>query len=324
MKNNNKAYIFGWVVLLVAIVVGLALGQMRKPTRDFIRDGAGVLNAATEARLAEYNADWDRDYHSVVAFVSVSSLSGDPEDYAYDQSAKLGLGENSALLLVVRDTDSYRFIWGANFDVLMSAAVANRLEACLESGSWQDCVSRFYSEMDGVYARYFSVGNNRWGDDAGGSRFALLLLVILFVTMMVLLLSAIERSRYDAYRAKYYGVVNPPVVFRPIFFWHGPRSSWYRRHWAPPPPRAPRPPRPPQPPHSGGFSGSSHGSGFHGGGSRGGSRGSGFSGSSRGGGFSRGGSFGGSRGGGFSRGGGGSFGGSRGGGSRGGGFGGRR
>lgn len=319
--KNNKAYTFGWVVLIVAIVVGLILGQVRKPSGEFVHDGAGVLNATAEARLAEYNAGWDKDYHSVVAFVSVEHLNGDLEDYAYGQSARLGLGENSALLLVVQDTDSYRFIWGANFGVLMSDSAANRLQACLESGSWQDCVPRFYAEMDGIYARYFSGGNNRWVDDAGGSRFASLVLVILLVVLIVIVLSAIERNRYDAYRKQYYGVANPPVVFQPIFFWHGPRSSWYRRHWSPPPPR---PSNPPRPPHPGGFSGSSHGSGFHGGSSVGGSRGSGFSGGSRGGGFSRGGSFGGSRGGGFSRGGGGSFGGSRGGGSRGGGFGGRR
>ncbi|MBP3521202.1 MAG: hypothetical protein J6J87_07650, partial [Oscillospiraceae bacterium] len=244
----------------------------------------------------------------------------------YDLSAELRLGNNSALLLVIKGEDSYQFVWGSNFDVLMTGSAANRLEACLSEGNWQNCVLRFYAEMDRIYESYFAGGESfsAGGLSVGGTIF----LVILLLVVVFLVLSAIERSRYNAYRAKYYGVVNPPVMFQPIFFWHGPRSSWYRRHWAPPPPPRPRPPRPPQPPRSGGgFSGSSRGSGFSGGGSRGGSRGSGFSGSSRGSGFSRGGSFGGSRGGGFSRGGG-SFGGSRGGGfsggSRGGGFGGRR
>lgn len=327
MKKNNKAYTVGWVVLLIAIVAGLALGQARKPqSLQVVRDEAGVLNATAEEQLARYNADWDESYHSMVAFVSVDRVNGDPVDYAYDLSAELRLGNNSALLLVIKGEDSYQFVWGDNFDVLMTGSAANRLEACLSEGNWQNCVLRFYAEMDRIYESYFAGGESfsAGGLSVGGTIF----LVILLLVVVFLVLSAIERSRYNAYRAKYYGVVNPPVMFQPIFFWHGPRSSWYRRHWAPPPPPRPRPPRPPQPPRSGGgFSGSSRGSGFSGGGSRGGSRGSGFSGSSRGSGFSRGGSFGGSRGGGFSRGGG-SFGGSRGGGfsggSRGGGFGGRR
>lgn len=51
----------------------------------------------------------------------------------------------------------------------------------------------------------------------------------------------IDSARYTAYRQRYYGVVNPPYVFRPILFWHGPSYGWYRRRWRQPPP--PPPPR---------------------------------------------------------------------------------
>lgn len=321
MKKNNTSYAVGWLVLVIAIVVGLVLGQVRKPqSLQLVRDEAGVLNASAEEQLAKYNTQWDDTYHSVVAFVSVDWVNGDPEDYAYDLSAQLKLGENSALLLVIEGEDGYRFVWGSNFDVLMSGPAASRLEACLQEGSWQDCVLRFYAEMGRIYENYFDGGESFAVGGMGlGS---IIFLVVILLVVLFLALSAVERSRYNAYRARYYGVLNPPVVFQPIFFWHRPGSAWYRRHWAPPPPPRPRPPRPPQPPRGGGFSGSSRGSGFSRGSSFSGGRGSGFSGSSRGSGFSRGGSFGGSRGGGFSRGG--SFGGSRGGGSRGGGFGGRR
>lgn len=336
MKKNNQSYAVGWLVLVIAIVAGLLLGQMRKPESvQMVRDGAGVLNATAEDQLVQYNARWDETYHSMVAFVSVDRVSGDPEDYAYDLSAELRLSNNSALLLIVEDDDLYQFVCGDNFSVLMTSSVARRLEACLQEGSWQDCALRFYAEMDRVYANYFDGGESF---SAGGISLAeAIFLVILMLVVLFLVLSIIERSRYNAYRARYYGVANPPVVFQPVFFWHGPRSAWYRRHWAPPQPPRPKPPRPPQPPRGGGSrpSGGSHGSGFSGS-----SRGKGFSGGSsfsgsRGGGFSRGGSsFGGSRGGGFSggsRGGGfsggsrgGGFGGSRGGGGRSGGFGGRR
>ncbi|MBO5034551.1 MAG: TPM domain-containing protein, partial [Oscillospiraceae bacterium] len=240
MKKNNKAYTVGWVVLLIAIVAGLALGQARKPqSLQVLRDEAGVLNATAEEQLARYNADWDESYHSMVAFVSVDRVNGDPVDYAYDLSAELRLGNNSALLLVIKGEDSYQFVWGSNFDVLMTGSAANRLEACLSEGNWQNCVLRFYAEMDRIYESYFAGGESfsAGGLSVGGTIF----LVILLLVVVFLVLSAIERSRYNAYRAKYYGVVNPPVMFQPIFFWHGPRSSWYRRHWAPPPPPRPRP-----------------------------------------------------------------------------------
>lgn len=318
MKKNNTSYAVGWLVLVIAIVVGLVLGQVRKPqSLQLVRDEAGVLNASAEEQLAKYNTQWDDTYHSVVAFVSVDWVNGDPEDYAYDLSAQLKLGENSALLLVIEGEDGYRFVWGSNFDVLMSGPAASRLEACLQEGSWQDCVLRFYAEMGRIYENYFDGGESFAVGGMGlGS---IIFLVVILLVVLFLALSAVERSRYNAYRARYYGVLNPPVVFQPIFFWHRPGSAWYRRHWAPPPPPRPRPPRPPQPPRSGGgFSSGPRGGGF--GGTR---SGGGFSSSSRGSGFggSRGGSFGGSRGGGF---GGGRSGGGFSGGSRGGGFGGRR
>lgn len=315
-------------VMVLAIAAAIVIGRVKGPGgyAQFVRDGAGVLSAAAEERLADYNKDWDERYHSLVAFVSVDRVNGDMEDYAYDMAAELGLGNNSALLLVVKNDDNYQFVWGDNFGVLMDAAAAGRLQASLDSGSWQDCVPRFYAELDGIYERYFSAGYGGWGYDSGTSAFSLLITLTIAAVVIVLILSLIDRSRYDTYRTKYYGVVNPPVVFRPILFWHGPTSRWYRRNWRPaPPPPPPRGPGGPRPPHGGGFSGGSRGGGFSGS-----SRGSGFSGSSRGSGFSggfRGGGFsGGSRGGGFSGGSrGGGFGGSRGGGfsggSRGGGFG---
>lgn len=64
------------------------------------------------------------------------------------------------------------------------------------------------------------------------------LLVLLVAALMVL--SAIDRARYNSYRARFYGVASPPYVFRPILFWHGPGYGWYRRHWHRPPPATAR------------------------------------------------------------------------------------
>lgn len=336
MKNNKKSYAAGWLVLVLAIIAAVILGQLRKPSggvsleqslgldtkldtsyvERFIYDKAGVLNSGTEDQLALYNANWDYRYNSVVGFFSVESLDGDPEDYAYDLSEDYGLGDGDALLLVVEDSDEFRFVWGAEFGGIMNQKALDALGEAMSSDDWDHDVSAFYGALNDVYQVNFGLGNAGVEEPDYGSYYtgAWIFNLVLFLVILFAVLSAIDRARYNAYRAQYYGVADPPVIFRPIFFWHGPRYGWYTRHWhRPPPPPPPRGPRPPigGGPRPGGGSRPSGGfsSGFGGAGARP-TRGSGFR--------SGGGSFGGSRGGGFSRGGG-----SRGG-SRGGGFGGRR
>lgn len=352
MKTNKRSYAIGWVVLILAVAVAIILGQVRKPSmgapdpeqaahldttldtsyvEKFLYDKAGVLDDDTEKLLALYNANWDYRYNSIVAFFSVDSVSGSAEDYAYDLSEDYDLGEGDALLLVVKSADEFQFVWGGEFDGIMNGKTIDELGETMSTKDWDHDVSSFYSVMDTIYRSNFGLGNGddyQYGEDhpsfTSGLAFVWILWLVGMILVLYLVLSAIDRARYNAYRAQYYGVVNPPVVFRPIFFWHGPRYGWYTRHWhrppPPPPPRAPRPPRGGSGPRPGGGSrpsGTSRPSGGFGGAGARPTRGSGFHG---------GGSFGGSRGGGFSRGGG-SFGGSRGGGfggSRGGGFGGRR
>lgn len=362
MKSKNKAYTVGWIVLILAIVAALVMGQLRKPTNiavpepsveldtsfdtsyyeRFIHDDAGLLSDSTEELLALYNANWDNRYNSVVAFASEENVIGDLESYAYVLADQYGLGDGDAILLIAEENNEFRFVWGGDFDSIMDYGATKTLNAAISDGNdWQSGVTRFYDELNDIYMDNFGLGNAK-GEyvgtiNLGGLRTsATIINLLVFVLVIYLILSAIDRSRYNAYRAKYYGVAEPTVVFHPIFFWHGPRYRWYTRHWhSPPPPRGPRPPMGGGPRPGGG---SFHGGARPGGGARpsGGFGGAGAR-PSRGGGFSGGGSFGGSRGGGFSGGGsfggsrgGGSFGGSRGGGSfgggnrGGGGFGGRR
>lgn len=330
---------------------GLDAGLDTAYYEQFIYDQAGVLTSSSEEKLALYNANWDARYNSLTAFVSVDSVSGDPEDYACDMAADFGLGDGDALLLVVKRGDEYRFVWGDDFDTIMNSKARDQLSGCLDgSGSWDSDVLDFYAALNDIFAANFGEGNGTSGNagqsapnpgvsyDPGHrtSVVSTVVVVAILAIIVILLLSAIDRSRYNTYRRQYYGVPNPPVVFRPILFWHGPRSAWYRRSWHQPPP----PPPPPGPRGPGGFGGPGPGgsggprpggssrpagsSGFGGAGSRG-PRGSGFNRGGSFGGTRSGGSFGGSRStgrsGGFS---GGSRGGGFGGGSRGGGFGGRR
>lgn len=355
MKFLQKTWV-AWLLTAVMIVAAIGIGQVRGGRREpeplpsgstaldkslstagydkWIWDDANILSASTEKQINLYNANWDYRYNSVVAIVTTDSTS-DLEEFAWDQGIDLGLGEGDAILAISARDEDWFVAPGDDFSTILTNRVVSDLEDILSGKLNDKTVLAFYEALNQVYLDNFGLGNAGSGSTyapgySGGGTVAGVMLLVLILIAIVLVVSAIDRMRYNTYRRQYYGVVNPPVMFRPIFFWHGPGTSWYRRHWRrPPPPPPPRPPRGPGGPGGpGGFGGGGGFNGFSG------PRGGGFSGSgpSRGGGFTggRGGGFSSGRGGGFSGGGisrGGGFSGGRGGGfsgggsSRGGGFG---
>lgn len=318
------------VVMVLAIVVGIVLGQLkadRAPAvpstgdaaldtslstaayETWLWDEADVFSSAEEKQICLYNANWDLRYTSLLAVASVNSVDGDIADYAYELGGEIGLGQGDALLVLdINGQDAY-LATGDEFGAVMlsdtqaTTYLDQYLYEDFMNGNYAKGVLTFMAALNERYVEVFGSGYRASSDGADAIITVIFLLIIAFI-----IINAIDKSRYNAYRTRYYGVVNPPYVFRPILFWHGPSYGWYRRNWRQPPPPPPggnnrRPP-------NGGFGGFGGSSGF-----TSNNRGGGFGGSSRGGGFgsSRGGGFGGgSRGGGFS------------GGSRGGGFGGRR
>ena len=367
MKFLQKTWV-AWLLTAVMIAAAVGIGQVKggrrepeplptgsaaldeslstKQFADYIWDEAGVLSSKQEEQICLYNANWNQRYESIIAVAAVKSADGNLDDYAYDLGEEIELASADGILVIdVSAKDAYLAV-GPDYpltDGQVTSYMDNSMYEYVQSGDYGSGVLNLFKDLNTYYVDNYGLG---YLDNSGSyypgysdedDTFVGIVLLVFIVIAIVIVVNAIDRSRYNTYRQRYYGVVNPPVMFRPIFFWHGPGTYWYRRHWHQPPP--PPPPRGPGPgpgsrPGGGssftGFSGpgggSSHSGGFssgpRGGGFSGGSRGGGFSGGSRGGGFS-GGSFGGSRGGGFgggSRGGGGFSGG----GSRGGGFGGRR
>ncbi len=346
------------LLTIVMIAAGIGLGQVRAnqappppttgqaaldtslPTSAYetwIWDEAEVFSSGDEKQICLYNANWDRRYTSLLAVAAVKAVDGDLADYAYELGNEIGLGQGDALLVLdIGGREAYLATENDFADQLLSdTQVTSYLNLYLYedfiNGNYGKGVLTFMSALNDRYVEVFGSGNSgtiHLGESKGSS----LMGIIGLVVILLVIASIVDRLRYNSYRQRYYGVPNPPYIFRPILFWHGPTFGWYRRRWRRPPP--PPPPKGPRGPGSfgggfggtGGFTQNNRGGGF-GGSSRGGgfgsSRGGGF-GSSRGGSFggsSRGGGFGGSRGGGF---GGGSRGGGFGGGSRGGGFGGGR
>lgn len=338
LKKQGVAWGVTIALIVIAIVIGLVRGGSQTPTanppasldtslstgayQQWVGDFADVLSDSEIDQICLYNANWDYRYGSIIV---VETLEDTPaqglDNYAYDQAVSFDLGSADAYLAIVPDeTEAYLAV-GVDYplsDSQITAYMNQYLYDGVKSGNVGQGILTLFSALNDYYVENYGTGDTYYAEDDG---FSLLVGLIFFVVIIIVILNAIDQARYNTYRTRYYGVVNPPYVFRPILFWHGPGSSWYRRQWRRPPP--PPPPGGPRGPGgfggSGGFGGNSRpGGGFSS------SRGSGFSSGSRGGGFSggsRGGSFGGSRGGGF---GGGSRGGGFGGGSRGGGFGGRR
>lgn len=331
--NFLRSRKFAAVVLALSVVVAVLMGQARKPATPgavpgpassyerYVSDGGNVLSSAQKNKLCEYNARWDRSYGVTVAFVSVKSLAGDLEDYAYNWGDRNGLDEMDLVLLYASSQDSYYVAPGDDLSGRLTDGWVTKLDDPLySSGRFSDGVMKFYEVMDSfLAARVAAAGSG----DFPGNRVGVIVALVFLALAVFLILTLVERVRFNAYRSRYYGVAVPPVIYRPVFRWHAPGSSWYRRNWSPR-----RAPAPPKPPRSGG--GSFPTGGWGGTRPSGASRPSStsrpgsFGGGGRSGGFggSRS-SFGGSRGGGRSSfGGGGRSGGF--GGSRGGGFGGRR
>ena len=353
-------------ILLAAVMIlaAIGIGQARKPggstsgaapepaldttldtgyVHQFIYDQAGLISSAAEKEIDVYNANWDARYNSVVALAAVDTAGQtDIADYAYDMGARLGLGEGDAVLLIAAEDAAYYFAYGDDFATIMTQTVTDRLDGILSreygNGQADTAVLNFYAALNEVYLDNFGLGNQseNVAQEHYGPAYAgvdLITTVVVLAVFCLIVASVADQYRYNEYRRRYYGVPNPPVIFRPILFWHGPGYGWYRRRWpAPPPPPPGRGPGGFGPGNGGPTGGSRNSSSFGGAGSRGPRGGGTFggrpSGGSRGG---FGGSFGGSRGGGSFGGsrGGGSFGGggrggSFGGGGRGGSFGGRR
>ena len=348
LKKQGVAIVLTIVMIVLAIGIGRArMDTVPKPVQPsgqggldttlstgpyekWLWDEAGVLSDETEKQICLYNANWDKRYSSLVAVAAVSSVDGDLGDYTYKLGDEIGLGPRDALLVMDISGQDCWLATGKEFAEMMpDSQVEQFMSAYLEKeffdGKYGSGVLNLFNALNGRYYDAYGYGNLEHMSSGQNSGFGMLVSLIILLIVVILICSMIDSMRYTAYRRRYYGMGTPPVVFRPILFWHGPGYGWYRRRWNQPPPPPPGGPRGP----GGGFGGGSRGGGFsssgRGGGFSGGSRGGGFGGSSRGGGFS-GGSFGGgfggaSRGGGF---GGGFSGGSRGGGFGGGGFGGGR
>ena len=354
LKNRG----FAVLVLVAAIALSSLYGLSKKPQVEIpeggaplnedlstaafewlIVDEANVLSGKTEKALSLYNANWDKAAGSVMAVAAVSdaeAYGSGIEDAAWNCAERMELGANDAILFIDAGRQDAYLVSSGSFADRFNGAEGQLVRSCLYepamAGKWDEGVLALFAETHLLFDAPRQSG--------GGSLLVSLIPVVVLLIVLVVLFNIIDGIRYSGWYGRYGTMPVPPVVYRPIFWWHRPGSRWSRRRSVPPPPPPPRRPRGPgprppmgggpRPPVSGGprpsrpapprtgGGGFGRGGGFSPTGGGGFSRGGGFGGGSRGGG----GSFGGGRSGGF--GGGSRGGGGFGGGSRGGGFGGGR
>ena len=267
--------------------------------RPYVVDHAGVLSAKTEDMICIYNANWVELSRRVMAVVTV--------EYAEDLGAdawfwfdELELYDDDALLLIDAGSECYYVVALGSFYETLSGMPSGFLDDAMYhqvmAGDYDTAVLNLFEDIHSLH-REIDITNVV----GGVFRMGLVFLLIMTVVIVIIVCSVVDSVRYSNWHTRYGTMTAPPVVYRPILWWHRPGSMWYRRRrWAPPPPPhsmggGPRPhaapPRPPvgggyRPPvnhgprpHSpsrptgGGFSGGRTGGGFSGGRSGGGGRG---------------------------------------------------
>ena len=249
---------------------------------NWISDGADVLSEAQENQIALYNANWVERYDSLIAVATVSSLSEDIGDYAYNLGVEIELASADGILVVNAENGDCYLAVGADYpmtDSQVSSYLDRYLYEDAMAGNFGVGVLSLFDGINEFYLDNYGLGYlDNSGDQVYGGRSAgeMLGAVVVLLVILLVIASVLDSMRYTSYRQRYYGVPNPPYVFRPILFWHGPGWGWYRRRWRRPPPPPPRGPRGPGGrPGGGGFNGFQGPGGF---GGSGGSRGGGFSG----------------------------------------------
>lgn len=226
--------------------VGLDTSLSTAQFADYIWDQAGVLSDSQERDICLYNANWVQRYDSLIALAVVDGVSGDIGDYAYSLGEEIELASSDGILVIdVKNTNGYLAV-GPDYP-MTDQQVTNYMDQSLyeyvAAGEYGEGVLNLFADVNQFYVDNYGLGYLDNANHYGGCQRTGGLVMMLVILLAIALVAAtlIDSARYTAYRQRYYGVVNPPYVFRPILFWHGPSYGWYRRRWRQPPP--PPPPR---------------------------------------------------------------------------------
>lgn len=195
---------------------------------NWISDGADVLSEAQENQIALYNANWVERYDSLIAVATVSSLSEDIGDYAYNLGVEIELASADGILVVNAENGDCYLAVGPDYpmtDSQVSSYLDRYLYEDAMAGNFGVGVLSLFDGINEFYLDNYGLGylDNSGGQVYGGrSAGEMLGAVVVLLVILLVIASVLDSMRYTSYRQRYYGVPNPPYVFRPILFWHGP------------------------------------------------------------------------------------------------------
>ena len=245
MKKLFQNQVVAWVVLVLAVVLACAWGQMRKGTYEskkstellevkyyeWVNDSAKLLSDTTENTVKQYNTSWNDKYYSVVAVATVSKLNGwTEEDYTRALGEKWGLGAGDMLLLLVKNGDWY-VACGDNVLNTMTDTQQTKLKQALDEpyyqGKFDAAVTAFFRQADVFYAQAGISGGGGSGNTGtqwteyqqpqSGSHVSIFKVILLIVAIFVVW-AIIDRIRYGRYRRRAVVGTVPTVSYYPIFW----------------------------------------------------------------------------------------------------------
>lgn len=163
-----------------------------------------------------------------------TSIDGNIDDYAYDLGVQIELAAADGILVINTSNGECYLAVGSDYpmtDSQVSSYMDQYLYEDAMAGKFGDGVVKLFTGVNEFYVDQYGLGYLSKGSSSYNSRTDTIISVIALVVILVVIASILDSLRYTSYRQRYYGVVNPPYVFRPILFWHGPGYGWYQRRW---------------------------------------------------------------------------------------------
>lgn len=200
----------------------------------WIDDQANVLTDQQEEQICLFNANWVKRYDSLIAVATRTSIDGNIDDYAYDLGVQIELAAADGILVINTSNGECYLAVGSDYpmtDSQVSSYMDQYLYEDAMAGKFGDGVVKLFTGVNEFYVDQYGLGYLSKGSSSYNSRTDTIISVIALVVILVVIASILDSLRYTSYRQRYYGVVNPPYVFRPILFWHGPGYGWYQRRW---------------------------------------------------------------------------------------------
>ena len=179
---------------------------------NWISDGADVLSDAQENQIALYNANWVERYDSLIAVATVSSLSEDIGDYAYNLGVEIELASADGILVVNAENGDCYLAVGPDYpmtDSQVSSYLDRYLYEDAMAGNFGAGVLNLFDGINEFYLDNYGLGYlDNSGNQVYGGRSAgeMLGAVVVLLVILVVIASVLDSMRYTSYRQRYYGV----------------------------------------------------------------------------------------------------------------------